>query len=48
MIVIRDPKTFFFNFDWPKYVDEDLKRETELIIKSNEFLVKNKTKVEIK
>ena len=24
MIVIRDPKTFSFNFDWPKYVDENL------------------------
>ena len=31
MIVIRDPKTFSFNFDWPKYVDENLKHEIELI-----------------
>ena len=23
MTVIRDPKTFCFNFDWPKYVDEN-------------------------
>ena len=25
MIVIRDPKTFCFNFDWLKDVDENLK-----------------------
>ena len=34
MIVIRDPKTFCFNFDWPKYVDENLKHEIEFIIKT--------------
>ena len=33
MIVIRDPKTFYFYFDWPKNVDENLKQETEFIIK---------------
>ena len=33
MIVIRDPKPFCFNFDWPKDVDENLKHETEFIIK---------------
>ena len=27
MIVLRDPKTFFFNFDWPKYDDGNLKHE---------------------
>ena len=36
MIVIRDPKTFFFNFDLPKNVY--LKCQTELIIKRNESL----------
>ena len=36
MIVIRDPKTLCFNFDWPKY-DENLKQEIEFIIKSNLF-----------
>ena len=36
MIVIRDPKTFCFSFDWPKYVDENLNHEIEFIIKSNE------------
>ena len=25
MIVIRDSKTLCFSFDWPKYVDENLK-----------------------
>ena len=30
MVVIREPKTFYFDFDWPKNVDENLKYETEL------------------
>ena len=47
MIVIRDPKIFCFNFDWPKDVDENLKHEIEFIIKSNESLAKNKIKNEI-
>ena len=34
MIVIRDPKNFLFFFDMPKYVDENLKHEIELIIKA--------------
>ena len=38
MIVIRDPKTFYFNFNWPKDVDEKWKHEIEFIIKSNESL----------
>ena len=29
MIVIRDPKTFCFNFDLPKNIDEILMFETE-------------------
>ena len=32
MIVIRDAKKFYFDFDQPKYVDENLKHKTELII----------------
>ena len=44
MIVIRDPKTFCFNFDWLKYVDESLKHEIEFIIKSNESLAENEIK----
>ena len=47
MIVIRDPKTFYFDFDWPKNVDENLKHEIEFIIKSNESLAENKIKNEI-
>ena len=46
MIVIRDSKTFCFNFNWPKGVDENLKHEVEFIIKSNESLAKNKIKNE--
>ena len=37
-IVITDPKTFCFNFDLPKDVDENLKCEIEFIIKNNESL----------
>ena len=47
MIVIRDPETFCFNFDWAKDVDESLKYETEFIIKSSKSLAKNKIKNEI-
>ena len=47
MIVTRDPKTFPFNFDWPKGVDENLEHEIEFIIKSNESLAENKIKNEI-
>ena len=48
MIVIRDPKSFCFNFDWPKYVDENLKYETEFMIKGkNESLAENEMKNEI-
>ena len=34
MIMTRDPKTFCFNFDRPKDVDENLKYDIEFIIKS--------------
>ena len=47
MIVIRDLKTFYLDFDWPKDVDEKLKNEVEFIIKSNEFFAENKIKNEI-
>ena len=47
MVVIRDPQTFFFFFDWPKYVNENLKHEFEFIIKSNEYLAENKIKSDI-
>ena len=42
MLVIRNPKTFYLNFDWPKHVDEDLKHELEFIIKTNKSLGKKK------
>ena len=35
MTVIRDPKTFCFNFDWSKDVVENLKFEIEFIANSN-------------
>ena len=41
MIMIRDPKTFDFDFYWPKDVHENLKHETEFIVKSNELLAEN-------
>ena len=44
MIVTRDLKTFSFNFDWPKDVDEDLKHKIEFNIKSNKSLAENKIK----
>ena len=42
MIAIRNPKTFCFNFDWPRDVDKNLKHEIEFIVKSNEFLAEMK------
>ena len=45
--VIRDPKNFCFNFDWPKDADENLKHEIEFIIKSDEYLAENTIKSEI-
>ena len=48
MIVMRDPKTFYFEFDWPKHVDENLKHEIEFILRSNESLAENKIKNKMK
>ena len=47
MILIKEHKTSYFDFDWPKDVDENLKHKIEFIIKNNESLVENKTKNEI-
>ena len=47
MIVIRDPKTWYFDFDWPENVDENLKHKTEFTIKSNNSSADNKIKNEI-
>ena len=41
LIVIRDPKSIYFDFDRSKDVDEKLKDEIEFIRKSN---VKNENK----
>ena len=42
LIVIRDPKSIYFDFDRSKDVDEKLKDEIEFIRKSN---VKNENKI---
>ena len=47
VIVIRDPKTFYFDFDWPKDIDENLKHEIKYIIKINKSLAENKMNNEI-
>ena len=47
MIVIRNLKTFSFNFDFSKDVDENLKLEIEFIIESNESLAEKKIENEI-
>ena len=44
MIVIRDSKTFYFDFNWPKDFDDNLKHEIDFIIKINEYLAGNKIK----
>ena len=36
-ILIRDSKSFFFNFDGTKDADENLKDEIEFIIESSNF-----------
>ena len=38
MVVIREPRTFCFDFDCPKDVDKNLKREIRFIIKYNDNL----------
>ena len=38
MILIKEHKTSYFDFDWPKDVDENLKHKIEFIIKNNESL----------
>ena len=46
MIVISEPKTFYFNFDLPKDADKNLKHEVELMIKQNEPSAENEIKNE--
>ena len=47
MIAIRDSKSFCFNFNSPKYVDENLNDEIELILKNNKSLAENKIKTRL-
>ena len=47
MVVIRDPKTFDFDFDCHKDTDGNLKHKIKFIIKSNKFLGENKIKNKI-
>ena len=44
MVVIREPRTFDFNFDFPKDVGKNLKHEIGIIIKNNKSLTQNKKK----
>ena len=44
LILINDPNIFCFNFDWPKYVDENSKGGIEFIIKCNDSLAESKIK----
>ena len=46
MVLIRESKNYYFGFDWPKDVDENLKSEIEFIITSNKSLAENKIKNE--
>ena len=46
VVVIREPKTFYFDFNLPKNVDKNLKHETECI-KHNESLAQHKIKNKI-
>ena len=48
MFVIRDPKTFYFDFNQPEGINENQKHEIEFIIKTYESLPENKIKNEIK
>ena len=47
MVVIREPKSFYFNFDLLKDVDKNLKHDIEFIIKHNESLAEHKVKNKI-
>ena len=47
IVIIREPKTFYFDFDLHKDLDKNLKHKTEFIIKSNISLPENKTKNKI-
>ena len=42
VIVIRHSRALCFNFDRPKYVDENFKHKIKSIIKNNESLAEDK------
>ena len=44
MLVTRQTKTFYFDFDLHKDVDKNLKHDIKFIRKSNKSLAENKTK----
>ena len=44
--IITDTKTFYFDFDLPKDVDKDLKREIGHITKQNGYIAKQRIKNE--
>ena len=44
MVLLRKPKTFYFVFDLPKDVDNNLKYEIEFIIKHSESVAEHKIK----
>ena len=48
MVLIREPKTFCFDFHWSKYVYENLKHKIQFLVKSNGSLAENKIKNKIK
>ena len=47
IVIIREPKTFYFDFDLHKDLDKNLKHKTEFIIKRNISLPENKIKNKI-
>ena len=47
MVVIKEPKTFYFDFDFLKNVDKNLKHEIEFTLKYNESYANNKMQKEI-
>ena len=47
MVVIREPKTFYFDFDLSKDVDKNLKQRITFLTKYNESLAELKIKNEI-
>ena len=47
IVIIREPKTFDFDFDLHKDLDKNLKHKIEFVIKSNNSLPENKIKNKI-